>query len=159
MRAIGPVSFYFETPNDGLRRRQAEDRAMVATAAVVGCAVELSIGSLDQSRDWVGAVGAMSLRTEAVKRGHCSSRRDLEDRALVISAARLSCPVKIAIGSLDKRSCGTGAIRLVEDVQQRKRATRSDVEECAGVEAIVGSAGRRYPYRFPSLPSTSVACG
>ncbi len=113
---------------------------MVAAPTVVCCAVELSIGALHQSRNRVGAIGAMTLWTEAVERGHRPIGSHFEDRALGVCPAPVGGPIEVSIASLNQGPGWSGAICLVEGVQQRERAALTYFEGSAGIETIMRSS-------------------
>src|ERR1700733_5388657 len=128
-------------PELSATHRQTEHGAVVAAPTVVCCAVELSIGALHQSRNRIGAIGAMTLWTEAIERGHRPIGSHFEDGALGVCPAPVRGPIEVSIASLNQRPGWSGAIRLVEDVQQRERAALADFESSAGIETVVRPPG------------------
>src|ERR1022692_1583703 len=75
------------------------------------CPVEVPIGGLDEPSLRPGAVRAVCLGAEAVKRGQRATLGDFEDRALAVGPATHGRPVEAPIGGLDQPREGACAVR------------------------------------------------
>jgi hypothetical protein len=123
-------------------------------------AVEVPVRALDQSRAGKDAISRID---EAVQRGELASRSDFENCptasgivACLVGPARVGCPVEVPVGTLDQRRFGQFAIRAVEVMQRRQRATWSDFENRAAaingapdIGAGVGPAVLRSSVKVP----------
>ena len=73
--------------------RDFEDCAPARGPAELCCSVEVAVGGLNQSRDWIGTVSAVGFGAKAVKRGQIARRGDFEDRTSTSSPAKVSCAI------------------------------------------------------------------
>src|SRR4029077_9970529 len=93
--------------------RKLEDDARTGVTALIGRPVEVAVGRLDETGDWVATIGRAG---ERVERGETSRQSQLEDRARVRRAARRRRAVEVPVGPLDQpcvrirtvRSAGEG---------------------------------------------------
>ena len=67
-------------------------------------------------------------------------------------------PIEVSIGALDQRVAGVFAVRLVEAMQRRQRATWRKFEDRATTVALAGMKAPPAtvtPYKFPLLSCTN----
>src|SRR5208283_784474 len=112
-----------------------EDRAVVGSAAEVGCSVEDVLCHFDETAIGVFAIGSV----EIVQRGECAGRRRSEDGAAKMPAPGLGGAVEVAV-TAEQDSVRSRAIGAVEAVECGYRARGSHREYGA---ALAGSAPAR----------------
>src|SRR6202020_569693 len=110
----------------GAARRDLEDCAKAVGAAEIGRSIQVAVAALDQSG--IGSLTVTAAFGEGVQNRLGATRRDLEDRAVVVGAAGSGRSVEVAIGTLDQTGIGIAAARG-EGEQNAFGAARRDLED------------------------------
>src|SRR5580693_5140587 len=85
-------------------RRELEDRAVAARAALIGRSIEIAVAALDHAGIGMFAVVAPG---EGIQNRLGPARCDLEDRAKAVGAAEIGCSVEVAVAALDQTGIGS----------------------------------------------------
>ena len=123
-RAVGALRQRTKAIEGGQRprRRDLEQRAILARTASGGCPVEVAIAGLNQAGIRILTIGAVGQRAEAVDRVQRSSRTNPKHGATAIHPPVRGDSIEIAVRRLNEgRVVGLVAVCFVETCQAGKR--------------------------------------
>src|SRR5579872_1135030 len=115
-------------------RGDLEDGAMIALAAVLRCAVEVSVPSKRKSSPWVLAVGLIETvqRSDLAAGGHFENGATTVMRTGIARAAIVGCSEQGSVRPQDERVRLPTFVRPTQkSMQNSKLAGRCDLEGCA----------------------------
>ena len=106
-----------------------EDGSIIpaAVTAIIGRAVKVSVGALDERRLRRGAVG----QVKTVQRSQCTSRRYSEDRSQEMRSAGLDRAVEVPVRGLHQSRVRVRALLNGEAVQRSQCSLLGNLEDCS----------------------------